>query len=136
MRARILTTISFALLSAGCQGTYSQDAPVAAQPANLVCAGFGLRTGTATYDECVAYQESRAQAYSSPSVPPYRMDQYNNLVDAQGYRVDSMGRRMSVQSPYTTPTTPTYPSIGPASSGREVLRDEYGNRYDARGNRI
>lgn len=136
MRARILTTISFALVSAGCQGTYNREESVAAQPASLVCAGFGLRTGTTTYNECVAYQESRAQAYPGQSVPPYRMDQYNNLVDAQGYRVDSMGRRMSVQSPYTTPTTSTYPSIGRASSGQEVLRDEYGNRYDARGNRI
>ena len=57
------------------------------------------------------------------------MDQYNNRVDAQGYAVDSTGRRMPVQSPYDLPW-------GQASSSQPVLRDEYGNRYDARGNRI
>jgi hypothetical protein len=57
------------------------------------------------------------------------MDQYNNRVDAEGYRVDSTGRRMPVQSPYYSP-------LGQASSSQVVLRDEYGNRYDSRGNRI
>lgn len=134
MRVRFLVTISLGLLAAGCQNTYSQSAPAAAQPASLVCAGYGLGAGTTTYNECVAYQESRARAHPGNSVPPYRMDQYNNLVDAEGYRVDSMGRRMAVQSPYGT-TTYTAP-MGKVSSGGAILRDEYGNRYDSRGNRI
>ena len=126
MQTRILATIWLGLLLVGCQGTGSQIPPMAAQPANLVCANYGLRIGTTTFNDCVAYQESRNPGQS---VPPYRMDQYNNRVDAQGYAVDSTGRRMPVQSPYYLPW-------GQASSSQPVLRDEYGNRYDARGNRI
>jgi hypothetical protein len=126
MRARVLATIWLGLLLTGCLGTYSQDAPVAAQPASVVCAGYLLRIGTTTFNDCVTYQESRNPGYS---VPPYRMDQYNNRVDAEGYAVDSTGRRMPVQSPYYFP-------MGQASSSQPILRDEYGNRYDARGNRI
>ena len=115
------------LLSAGCQGTYSQNPPIAAQSANLVCAGYVMGIGTPTFSDCVTYQESRNLGQS---VPPYRMDQYSNWIDAEGYRVDSMGRRMSVQSPYDAPKGLTF------SSGRTVLRDEYGDRYDSRGNPI
>jgi hypothetical protein len=126
MRARIVTTIWLGLVLAGCQG---KEVPVAAQSASSICAGYGLRIGSTTFNECVAYQESRARAHPSLSVPPYRLDQYNNRVDAEGYRVDGTGHRMSVQSPYYLP-------LGQASSGQPVLRDEYGNRYDSRGNRI
>jgi hypothetical protein len=126
MRARTIATFSLGLLLVGCQGTYRQASPIAAQPANLVCADYGVATGTTTFADCVAYQESRNPG---PSVPPYRMDQYNNLVDAEGYRVDGTGRRMRVQSPYSSP-------MGEASSSQTVLRDEYGNRYDSRGRRI
>jgi hypothetical protein len=125
MQTRMLATIWLGLLLVGCQGTDSQNSPIAAQSANLVCAGYSVRIGT-TFNECVTYQESRNPGNS---VPPYRMDQYNNRVDAEGYRVDGTGRRMSVQSPYDTP-------MSQASSSQPVLRDEYGNRYDARGNRI
>jgi len=97
---------------------------MAAQSANLVCAGYGI--DTTTFNQCVTYQESRNPGQS---VPPYRMDQYNNRVDAEGYRVDSTGRRMPVQNQY-------YSLVGQASSSQMVLRDEYGNRYDLRGNRI
>jgi hypothetical protein len=92
--------IGLSLLLAGCQGPYRQAAPVAAQPASAVCAGFVLHTGTTTFEQCVAYQESRAPG---PSVPPYRLDQYNNRVDAEGYHVDSTGRRMPVQTLYYSP---------------------------------
>jgi hypothetical protein len=61
------------------------------------------------------------------------MDQYNNRVDAEGYAVDSTGRRMPVQSPYSQRGQA---ASGQAASGQVVLRDEYGNRYDSRGNRI
>jgi hypothetical protein len=89
------------LLLAGCQGPYNrQGAPVAAQSASSVCAGYGLRSGTTTFDTCVAYQESKAPGQS---VPPYRLDQYNNRVDAEGYEVDSSGHRMPVQSLYYRP---------------------------------
>jgi len=131
MRARVLATIWLGLLLTGCQGPYSQNASVAAQPASVVCAGYLLRIGTTTFNDCVTYQESRNPGYS---VPPYRMDQYNNRVDAEGYAVDSTGRRMPVQSPYSF--RGPYSLRGQAASGQVVLRDEYGNRYDSRGNRI
>jgi hypothetical protein len=98
---------------------------MAAQPAKLVCAGFVADIGTKEFADCVAYQESHDPGQS---VPPYRMDQYNNRVDAEGYAVDSTGRRMPVQSPYSL--------RGQAASGQVILRDEYGNRYDSRGDRI
>jgi hypothetical protein len=126
MRAPILATMWWGFLLVGCQGTDSQKSPIAAQSADLVCAGFGARVGTATFNNCVAYQDSRNPGQS---VPPYRLDQYNNMVDAEGYVVDSTGHRMPVQSPYYFPW-------GHASSSQPVLRDEYGNRYDFRGNRI
>jgi hypothetical protein len=137
MRIRIAAGMWLGLLLAGCQGTYSQSAPIAAQPASAVCAGYGLRVGTTTFNQCVAYQEARAQAYPGQSVPPYRLDQYNNLVDAEGYRVDGTGHRMPVQSPYYLPMGQVPGQVsGQASPGQPILRDEYGNRYDARGNRI
>jgi hypothetical protein len=120
-----LATIGLGLLLAGCQGTDRRNAPIAALSANAVCAGYGVGIGTTTFNHCVTYQDPRDPG---PSVPPYRMDQYNNRVDAEGYRVDSTGHRLRVQSPYDP--------MGQASSGQTVLRDEYGNRYDARGNRI
>jgi hypothetical protein len=112
MHARTIATLSLGLLLVGCQGTDRQNSPIAAQSANLVCAGYSGRIGTTIFNDCVTYQESRNPGQS---VPPYRMDQYNNRVDAEGYRVDSTGRRLPVQSPYDTPM---------------------GQAYDARGNRI
>jgi len=107
MRTRILTTIGLALVVAGCEAPYyGKGLPVAAQSPAFICAGYGLRIGTTiygTYDTCVAYQESRAQAYPSQSVPPFRLDQYNDRVDAQGYRVDGTGHRMPVDSLYYRP---------------------------------
>jgi hypothetical protein len=108
---------------------------MAAQPAKLVCAGFVADIGTKEFADCVAYQESHDPG---PSVPPYRMDQYNNRVDAEGYAVDSTGRRMPVQSPYSLRGQAASSQVvsGQVVSGQVVLRDEYGNRYDSRGNRI
>jgi hypothetical protein len=131
MQTRILATIWLGLLLAGCQGTDGQNSPMAAQSASLVCAGYGI--AATVFNQCVAYQEFRNPGQS---VPPYRMDQYNNRVDAELYRVDSTGRRMRVQDQY-------YSLPGQASSSQVILRDEqvilrdeYGNRYDSRGNRI
>jgi hypothetical protein len=91
MQTRILAPIWLGLLLVGCQSANSQNSPIAAQSANLVCAGYGVRIGTTNFNDCVTYQESRNPGQS---VPPYRMDQYNNRVDAEGYVVDSKGRRM------------------------------------------
>ena len=127
MQSRIAATIWLSLLLVGCQAA---DRPMAAQPAKLVCAGFVAGTDTKEFADCVAYQEAHDPGQS---VPPYRMDQYNNRVDAEGYAVDSTGRRMPVQSPYSQRTSSLR---GQVVSGPVVLRDEYGNRYDSRGDRI
>jgi hypothetical protein len=124
MQSRIAATLWLSLLLVGCQNADSQKS-MAAQPAKLVCAGFVADIGTKEFADCVAYQESRDPGQS---VPPYRMDQYNNRVDAEGYAVDSTGRRMPVQSPYAF--------RGQAASRQVDWRDQYGNRYDSRGNRI
>ena len=126
MRAPVIATMWLGLLLVGCQVTDRQNPPIAAQSGNTICAGYGIRIDAPTFDTCVAYQDSRNPG---PSVPPYRLDQYNNRVDAEGYVVDSMGRRMPVQGPYYLPWVQ-------ASPGQPILRDEYGNRYDSRGNRI
>jgi hypothetical protein len=190
MRVRILATISLGLLSAACQGSYSQNAPSAGAPAygNMyqsasaacadygfhagttsfnqciareqqaraagrvnrdyavaqltadargACSSYGLAAGTASYDRCVSrevdartYRDAAAQpAYYPAASPAYRMDQYNNRVDAQGYHVDSAGHRLPGQGPY-------YTSAPQGSSSQAVSRDEFGNRYDAQGNRV
>ena len=104
MRTRILTTIGLVLVAAGCEAPYyGKELPVAAQSPALICAGYGLQIGGTTYTTCVAYQESRAQAYPGLSVPPFRLDQYNNRIDAQGYRVDGTGHRMPVDNLYYRP---------------------------------
>lgn len=90
MTTRLFSVLAVGLLLAGCARS-APNTPIAAQPASLVCAGYGLRTGTATFDQCVAYRETRDPG---ASVPPYRLNQNNNRVDAEGYMVDSMGRRM------------------------------------------
>ena len=126
MRAPTIATLWLGLLLVGCQGADRQNLGIAAQSANSVCAGYGVRIGTTQFNNCVTYQDPRNPA---PSVPPYRMDQYNNRVDAEGYAVDSTGHRMPIQGPYYLPWTQ-------ASSSQPFLRDEYGNRYDSRGNRI
>ena len=110
MRTPILATIGFGLLLAGC-GAGKAPPPPAPFTAAQICADYGGALGPQGYDECLAYQEARIQAYPSQSVPPYRMDMYNNRIDAQGYRVDSIGRRMPVQSPYELP-------LGPVPSNR------------------
>jgi hypothetical protein len=98
MRTRILTTIGLGLALAACQGPYAKKDPsVAALSASATCASYGLPIGSKTYNACVAYQDSRPPG---PSVPPYRLDLYNNRVDADGYRVDGAGHRMAVQNLY------------------------------------
>ena len=133
MRARITATLGLGLLLVGCQFIDRQNPPIAAQSGNSVCAGYGIRIGAPTFEDCVAYQDTRNPG---PSVPPYRMDQYNNRVDAEGYAVDSMGRRMPVQNQYYSLPSQASSSQVILRDEQVILRDEYGNRYDSRGNRI
>lgn len=69
MRVQILATMSLGLLSAACQGTYSQNAPGAAAPAygntyqssSAACADYGFPAGTTSFNQCVA-REQQARA--------------------------------------------------------------------------
>jgi len=69
MRVQILATISLGLLSAACQGTYSQNAPGAAAPAygnayqssSAACLDYGFPAGTTSFNQCVA-REQQARA--------------------------------------------------------------------------
>jgi hypothetical protein len=69
MRIRTLATISIGLLSAACQGSYSQNTPSAAVPAygrtslsaSATCADYGLRAGTTSFEQCVS-REQQARA--------------------------------------------------------------------------
>ena len=69
MRIRTLATISIGLLSAACQGSYSQNTPSAAAPAyvntslsaSAACADYGFRSGTTSFDQCVS-RERQARA--------------------------------------------------------------------------
>jgi hypothetical protein len=65
MRIRTLATISLGLLSAACQGTYSQNSPGAAAPvygntyqsSSTACADYGFRAGTTSFNQCVAREQ-------------------------------------------------------------------------------
>ena len=69
MRIRTLATISIGLLSAACQGSYSQNTPSAAAPAygnmslsaSAACTDYGFRAGTTSFEQCVG-RERQARA--------------------------------------------------------------------------
>lgn len=87
MRVRILTAISLGLLSAACQGTYSQYSPGATAPAygnnyqssSAACTDYGFRAGTTSFNQCVA-REQQARA-SGRVTPDYAVAQLT--ADAQ-----------------------------------------------------
>ncbi|MDP2333245.1 MAG: hypothetical protein Q8M19_21385 [Reyranella sp.] len=109
------------------------------------CYSYGLTAGTASYDRCVA-RETDARTYrDSAAVPAYRVDAQGYRIDAQGYRIDANGYRIAGQpAPAYYPPAPAYyppppayqSSYYPAAQNQAVMRDEFGNRYDAQGNRI
>lgn len=71
---------------------------------------------------------------SAAAVPPYRVDAQGYRVDSEGYRVDANGYRITPQAaPYFPPAPAYQPAYQP---GQVVFRDEFGNRYDAQGNRL
>ncbi len=112
---------------------------IAADSANA-CYSYGLTVGTAGYDRCVA-REIDARTYRQAAAQPgYRTDAQGYRVDSEGYRVDANGYRLASQpAPYYAPNYP--PAYQPAyqpqdQPGQAVSRDEFGNRYDAQGNRL
>jgi hypothetical protein len=140
MRTRLLATISIGLLSAACQGTYSQSTPSAAsatygtayQSSNAACADYGFRPGTTGFDRCVA-NEQQARAAGRVS----RDYAAANLTSDARYACTSYGLAAG---------TPSYDRC----VGREVdarswraeanagtsYTDQYGQRVDAQGYRV
>ncbi|TAJ33434.1 MAG: hypothetical protein EPO67_07645 [Reyranella sp.] len=133
MRFRILATISLALLSGACQGAYQNGTNTSASYGNnaaRACADYGLRSGTAAYNQCVSREaEARSHRNAAAARPAYGTDQYGYRIDAQGYRVDANGYRIASQPQYSS--QPGYPY-----NYQSTPRDAYGYRYDSQGNRL
>jgi hypothetical protein len=106
-----------------------------AADAQNACYSYGLTPNTAAYNRCVT-SETNARTYrDTAALPAYRVDAEGYRVDSEGYRVDANGYRLTQPAPYYPPTpAPVYqPTYQP---GQVVYRDEFGNRYDAQGNRL
>jgi hypothetical protein len=149
MRIRTLATISLGLLSAACQGSYSQNSPSAAAPvygntslsASAACADYGFRSGTTSFDQCVGReQQARAAGrvnrdYAAAQLTAdARMacSSYGLAVATVSYdrcvsrEVDSRSWRAEAAAPATTYYTD--------QNGYRV--DAQGYRVDANGQRI
>ncbi len=107
-----------------------------ASDARNACYSYGLTAGTAPYDRCVT-REIDARTYrDAAAAPAYRTDAQGYRIDSESYRVDSNGYRLAGQpAPYYAPAPAYQPAYQPAQE-QQVYRDEFGNRYDSRGNRI
>ncbi len=106
-----------------------------ASDAQNACYSYGVTPNTAAYNRCVA-REIDARTYrDTAALPAYRVDAEGYRVDSEGYRVDANGYRLTQPAPYYPPApAPVYqPTYQP---GQVVYRDEFGNRYDAQGNRL
>jgi hypothetical protein len=112
------------------------------QDARNACYSYGLQPQTDRFDRCVGREidarRYRPEAGAQP-YPSYRTDQYGYRIDAEGYRVDANGYRISPQAYYAPSaysTAPAYVEPRPATTGETAFRDEFGFRYDSRGNRL
>jgi putative hemolysin len=142
MRIRTLATISIGLLSAACQGSYSQNTPSAAGPAygnmslsaSAACTDYGFRAGTTSFDQCVA-QERQARAagrvnrdYAAAQLSAdarAACSSYGLVAATASYdrcvsrEVDARSWRAEAAAPATSYST-----------------DQYGYRVDAQGYRV
>lgn len=142
MRVRIVATISLGLLSAACQGTYSQNAPGAAAPAygntyqssSAACADYGFRAGTTSFNQCVAHEQ---QARASGRVNrDYAATQLT--ADARG-ACSSYGLAAGTASYDRCVSREVDARIyrdGAAQPGPAYYTDQNGNRVDAQGYRV
>ena len=142
MRVRILATISLGLLSAACQGTYSQNAPGAAAPAygntsqssSAACADYGFSAGTPSFNQCVAReQQARAAGrvnrdYAATQLTADARGACNSYGLAAG--TASYDRCVSREV-----EARTYRD-GAAQPGPAYYTDQNGNRVDAQGYRV
>lgn len=107
-----------------------------ASDARNACYSYGLAVGTAPYDRCVAREVDARTYRDTAAVPAYRVDAQGYRIDSEGYRIDANGYRLAGQpAPYYAPA-PTYQPAYQPPQEQQVYRDEFGNRYDAQGNRI
>jgi hypothetical protein len=142
MRVRILATMSLGLLSAACQGTYSQNAPGASAPAygntyqssNAACADYGFRSGTASFNQCVAReQQARASGRVNRDYAATQLTaDARNACSSYGLDAGtaSYGRCVSREI-----DARTYRD-GTAQPGPAYYTDQNGNRVDAQGYRV
>ena len=142
MRVRILATISLGLLSAACQGTYSQNAPGAAAPAygntyqssSAACADYGFSAGTTSFNQCVAReQQARAAGrvnrdYAATQLTADARSACSSYGLAAG--TASYDRCVSREA-----DARTYRD-GAAQPGPAYYTDQNGNRVDAQGYRV
>ena len=142
MRVRILATISLGLLSAACQGSYSQNAPGAAAPAygniyqssNAACADYGFHAGTTSFNQCVAReQQARATGrvnrdYAATQLTADARSACSSYGLAGGTAPDDRCVSREVDAR-------TYRD-GVAQPGPAYYTDQNGNRVDAQGYRV
>jgi hypothetical protein len=142
MRVRILATISLGLLSAACQGTYSQNAPGAAAPAygnayqssSAACADYGFSAGTTSFNQCVAReQQARAAGrvnrdYAATQLTADARSACSSYGLAAG--TASYDRCVSREA-----DARSYRD-GAAQPGPAYYTDQNGNRVDAQGYRV
>ena len=93
MRFRLLATSSLGLLSAACQGTYSQNTPGAAAPAygntyqsstyqsstyqssfGAACTDYGFSAGTTNFNQCVARDSKPCRRPREPQLRCHPVD--------------------------------------------------------------
>ena len=149
MRIRTLATISIGLLSAACQGSYSQNTPSAAAPAygktslsaSAACSDYGFRAGTTSFEQCVGReQQARAAGRVNRDYAAAQLtadarnacSSYGLAVATAAYdrcvsrEVDARSWRAEAAAPTTTYHTD--------QNGYRV--DAQGYRVDANGHRI
>lgn len=142
MRVQILATISLGLLSAACQGTYSQNAPGGAAPAygntyqssSAACADYGFPAGTSSFNQCVAReQQARAAGRVNRDYAAAQL-----TADARG-ACSSYGLAAGTASYDRCVSREvdarTYRDAA-AQPGPAYYTDQNGNRVDAQGYRV
>jgi hypothetical protein len=142
MRVQILATISLGLLSAACQGTYSQNAPGAAAPAygnayqssSAACLDYGFPAGTTSFNQCVAReQQARAAGRVNRDYAAAQL-----TADARG-ACSSYGLAAGTASYDRCVSREvdarTYRDAA-AQPGPAYYTDQNGNRVDAQGYRV
>lgn len=142
MRVRILATISLGLLTAACQGTYSQNAPGATAPAygntyqssSAACADYGFRAGTTTFDQCVAReQQARAAGRVNRDYTPTLLTaDARNACNSYGLAAGTASYDRCVNREIEARTY----RDGAAQAGSAYYTDQNGYRVDAQGYRI